>query len=196
MNLKQNKMDIEKLFKKWNINCSPKLILDKWQESGRYYHDSEHLIDLISQIEEDFGDGKITPLEREKLHIVALFHDIIYVPGLKNNEEKSAEFFYSLCKDKYDFDVIEMKQMILDTKTHIPSTPLSEKFIDYDMSICGRDFETLLKWEGGIRQEYSKFNNKEYLNGRVKFLESIINKFPMNMDNILDLINWCKKNYQ
>jgi predicted metal-dependent HD superfamily phosphohydrolase len=85
--------------------------------------------------------------------------------------------------------------MILDTKNHIPCTPLSKKFIDYDMNICERSFDDLLEWEEGIREEYSMFSDEEYKSGRIKFLESILDNYPSNMDNLLDLINWVKSNY-
>jgi len=188
-------MDLQKILNKYGVNCDLRVILDKWNEPNRFYHDQEHLTDIISQINEDFGDGAITEVEREKLIITALFHDIIYDPTSNHNEEKSCEFFYNLCTEKFDIDVVEIKQMIIDTKNHVASTPLSKKFIGYDMSVCERGFEGLIEWENKLREEYSMYTDGEYKDSRIKFLESIVDKYPSNMDNLLDLINWVKLNY-
>jgi predicted metal-dependent HD superfamily phosphohydrolase len=188
-------MNLTDLFNKYNIKVDPKFILDCWSESHRSYHNLNHLNDLISQINEDYGDGLINETEREKLALVALFHDLVYDPTRDDNEEKSAEIFYRFCSEQHNIDLVEVKQMILDTKNHIPCTPLSQKFIDYDMNICERNFDELLEWEQGIREEYSMFSSIDYKNNRIKFLETCLDKFPMNTDNLLDLINWVKSNY-
>jgi len=188
-------MNLESLFRKYKITVDPKFVLDKWSESHRHYHNINHLNDLISQINEDYADGRLNENEREKLTLTALFHDLVYEPNRNDNEEKSAEIFYRFCSEQHNVDLVEVRQMILDTKNHIPCTPLSQKFIDYDMNICERNFNELLEWEEGIRGEYSMFSNEEYKSGRIKFLESIIDKYPSNMDNILDLMNWVKSNY-
>ena len=190
-----NNMNLVSLFRKYKINVDPTFILDRWSEPHRHYHNINHLNDLIAQINEDYADGRLSESEREKLTLTALFHDLVYEPDRNDNEEKSADIFYRFCSEQYNVDLVEVKQMILDTKNHIPCTPLSQKFIDYDMNICERNFDELLEWEDGIKEEYSMFSNKEYKSGRIKFLESILDKYPYNMDNLLDLINWVKSNY-
>jgi len=188
-------MDLQKVLNKFGIGCDIRIILDKWSEPHRIYHNLSHLQDLISQINEDYGNGELNQYQRDKLFIVALFHDIVYEPTSEFNEENSANFFMSLVNEKFDIDIVEIKQMILDTKNHIPSTPLSEKFINYDMKICERNIEELTGWEDSIREEFSMFGNEEYKEGRIIFLEKIINRFPSNMDNILDLMNYVKTKY-
>jgi predicted metal-dependent HD superfamily phosphohydrolase len=188
-------MELQNILNEYGIKCDVRLLLDKWNESHRYYHDLEHLTDLISQINEDFGNGNINQSERKKLIIAAIFHDIVYEPHSKNNEEKSAELFYKFCSEKHDIDVVEIKQIILDTKDHVPSTPLSKKFISYDMKICERSLEDLINWEKKIRKEYELVENKEYSFSRLNFLESLIDRYPNNIDNLLDLIQWVKHNY-
>jgi pantetheine-phosphate adenylyltransferase len=188
-------MNLVSLFNKYKISVDPKFVLDRWSEPHRHYHNMNHLNDLISQINEDYADGKLNESEREKLTLTALFHDLVYEPDRNDNEERSADIFYRFCSEQYNVDLVEVKQMILDTKNHIPSTPLSRRFIDYDMNICERNYDELLEWEEGIREEYSMFADGEYKSGRIKFLESILDNYTSNMDNLLDLINFVKSNY-
>ena len=188
-------MDLNTLFQKYKLTVNPSFVLDRWSEPHRHYHNMDHLNDLISQINEDYGNRLINETEREKLTLTALFHDLVYEADRNDNEERSADIFYRFCSEQHNIDLVEVKQMILDTKNHIPCTPLSQKFIDYDMNICERNFDELLEWEEGIKEEYSMFSNEEYKLGRTKFLESVLDKYPSNMDNLLDLINWVKSNY-
>jgi hypothetical protein len=63
-----------------------------------------------------------------------------------------------------------------------------------DMDVVKGDFEELLEWERGIGEEYKEYGNL-YKEGRLKFLESIMDNYPTNSKNILKLIDWVKKNY-
>jgi hypothetical protein len=58
-----------------------------------------------------------------------------------------------------------------------------------------RDFDQLLEWENGISFEYSGYGKDAYKEGRLKFLESLLNKYPHNTDNLLKLVDWVKTNY-
>jgi predicted metal-dependent HD superfamily phosphohydrolase len=112
----------------------------------------------------------------------------------QDNEEKSAEFFLECCQDKSNRDIQDINQMILDTKTHEPSNRLSSNFIQFDMNIIERDFDQLLEWENGIFNEYKAYGDL-YKDGRLKFLESLLDKYPNNTENLLKLVDWVKKNY-
>jgi len=183
---------MQELLDKWNIKLDYNTLLSMWNESHRHYHNQNHLLDLISQINENkeqFGSQN----NYEKMILCALFHDCIYDPMRNDNEERSAEFFESCCQDK-NSDIHEVKQMILDTKTHESTSELSEKFNQLDMNIVERDFDQLLEWEKGIGQEY-KTHGEQYKLGRLSFLESLLDKYPHNTENLLKLVDWVKSNY-
>lgn len=182
-------MDLQQLLNKWNIKCDVNILLAMWNESHRHYHNLNHLNDLIDQINED--KSKYSSKDYEKLMLTALFHDCVYDPMREDNEEKSAEFFIECCVEKLDPEVHQVKQMILDTKTHQSTTPLSESFNYYDMNIVERDFNQLLNWERGISDEYAGYG-EQYKGGRLKFLESLLDKYPQNTENLLKLIDFVK----
>jgi predicted metal-dependent HD superfamily phosphohydrolase len=183
---------MQELLDKWNIKLDYNTLLSMWNESHRHYHNQNHLLDLISQINENKSQFK-SQKEYEKMILCALFHDCVYDPMRSDNEEKSAEFFENCCQEK-NSDTQQIKQMILDTKTHESTTTLSEKFNHLDMNIVERDFEQLLEWETGIGQEYKAYGEM-YKVGRLHFLESLLDKYPHNTENLLKLIDWVKENY-
>ncbi len=185
-------MNLQELLNKWNIKCDVNTLLSMWNESHRSYHTLNHLNDVIDQINEN--KSKYSEKEYEKLMLAALFHDCVYNPMSSTNEEDSAKFFIECCLDKTNSDVLEVKQMILDTKTHESTTNLSESFNHYDMSIVERDFDQLLEWENGIHEEYKAYG-EQYKESRLKFLESLLDKYPNNTENLLKLVDWVKTNY-
>lgn len=187
-------MDLQSILDKWNIKISADTILDIWNESHRHYHNLNHLNSLLNKIEERFQNGEFDEKMKEKLIITALFHDIVYEPGKDDNEEKSAQFLLEVAIDKSNPDILEIERAILETKDHKSSTKLSEVFNDMDMSIVEEGFEELLEWEKGIYQEFKQFGDK-YKSGRLKFLESLLDKYPTNSGNLVRLIEWVKENY-
>lgn len=186
-------MDLQGLLKKYKINIDINMVLDMWNESHRYYHDLSHLTDLINKINETYSHGEFSEKFRDKLILTAIFHDVVYEPTQDNNEEKSSEFFLNLCSDK-NSDIMEINEAILNTKSHQSSNPLSESFNKFDMNIVERDFDSLLNWEEGIFEEY-KFAGDNYKIKRLQFLESLLDKYPRNSENLLKLINYVKNTY-
>lgn len=184
-------MELQRLLDKWNIKCDIGTILGMWNESHRSYHGLDHLNDLISLIEE--RKQEYTEKECEKMMLAALFHDAVYDPASKTNEEDSARFLMECAQEKSD-DIKHVRDMILETKSHAATTPLSESFCGLDMNIVERGIEDLIEWERGISEEYSIYPKEEYKEGRIKFLESLLDKHPLNSDNLLRLIDIVKSN--
>ena len=187
-------MNLQNLLNKYGIKANVSMLLDMWNESHRSFHTLDHLNDIIDQINESYGDGKIDEQQKEKLYLTALFHDIVYEPTRQDNEERSADFFMSLCNEKTQ-DILDIRDAILDTKTHQSSTPLAETFNKFDMNIIERDFDQLLNWEHGIHEEYKVYGDDAYKAGRLQFIGSLLNKYPMNYENLKQLIDWVETNY-
>lgn len=187
-------MNLQEIFNKWNIKCDINTVLSMWNESHRHYHTLDHLNDILEMIEND--KESYTEKEYEKLVITALFHDCVYDPMKSDNEEKSADFFEQCCVDK-NADTNEIGNMILETKTHQSNSKLSKAFIDYDMDIINRDYDSLLEWEKGIYGEFKVYGNEAYKFGRLKFLESLLDKkeYIGNTENILKLMEYVKEEY-
>ncbi len=187
--------DIQYLLDKYQINTTADDLLEKWEESHRAYHSKEHLYDLFRQIEDDYSKGDISTTEKEKLELIALFHDVIYDPTRTDNEERSANLLLRLCDHQKNSSILEIYEAILGTARHENVSQLSAMFNKYDMNIVERGFDELLKWEHGIYEEYKTIGDDAYKQGRLQFLESLGDKYPDNRANLEKLINWVASNY-
>jgi predicted metal-dependent HD superfamily phosphohydrolase len=121
--------------------------------------------------------------------IAAIFHDIVYDPQRKDNEEKSIELleFYT-SESKYSDIIQQSKEIILSTKTHDKIHDLISNFNKFDCSILDKDLPDLLIWEEQIRKEYSFVPLDEYKKGRLEFLNLSLPNHQNNKENILQLI--------
>lgn len=204
---------MQNILDKYKIKIDLNTILSIWNESNRHYHNLNHLNKLL----EDINNLGLSEIETDVLIIVALFHDIVYDVKNADNEKSSSEFFLDCCEDKSDPYIKIINQIILDTKKHSVSdefinqdisdknlsnknfkdfySKLSQIFCDLDMSICESSYDELLEWEEGIYDEYKVFGNKIYKENRLKFLESLLDKYVNNTDNLLKLIDYVKSNY-
>jgi predicted metal-dependent HD superfamily phosphohydrolase len=171
---------MQALLQRWNFSLSPTTILDLWNAPGRYYHSETHLRDLLKQIE---TGAELSEIDRDKLQLAAIFHDIIYNPVGTDNEERSVQYMIDNC-DNPTTDHYHIAEIIMDTKKHIPSSPLSEIFWGMDMNIMNRNLQELLVWEDGIHKEYAQYV-ENYTEKRLKFLKTYVLKYP-NLQKLID----------
>jgi pantetheine-phosphate adenylyltransferase len=184
-------MDYQWLLDKWNLRIGFDTLLGMWNESHRGYHSQKHLEYLIDKIE----SLELSELEKEKMLLTAIFHDIVYDPNSGDNELRSAEFLLSVCSD-YNDDIEHIYNMIISTKEHNSDDYLSSLFNELDMSVVMGSYEELLEWESGIYHEFKHYGNESYKLGRISFLNSLIDKYPTNYINIQKLIDYIENNYK
>ena len=151
------KLIAKNILTQYNIDVK---ILDKYDELHRFYHNWNH-IEYMFQIAMK-EDIKLS----DELILAIIFHDIIYDPKFKDNEEQSAELFYSLIKND------EIKQAILDTKTHKNiSSELSKQLCYLDLHNIYNDFEVFYNNSYNVFKEYQFVDFSIYKPKRREFLE-------------------------
>ena len=156
-------------------------IIPCYQESHRKYHNLNHINAMINTA----GRNNIG---LEKIQLDAIVgHDLVYQPGASDNEEQSAEKYIDICKYLIFFTMVdsteqanvekeerysEIRQIILDTKNHIPTIELSKDVIDLDLFELGTDkyFDNM----NLIRQEFGKYTDKDFNTGRMKWLSGML----------------------
>jgi predicted metal-dependent HD superfamily phosphohydrolase len=148
---------------------------------GRYYHNINHVIKVIYNIDEILENSKFEVCEKEKhiLYMAAIFHDLIQGNG--NDVEISANLAKILFSrmNLYSQNETEMYSVILykiimSTKHHKPRDFLSEVFCDADMMILASDEKEYKKYKKSIRKEYKHINYFMFMYGRKKFLVSLL----------------------
>lgn len=180
---------IKSVVEYYNIKCFDDIVL-RWQERHRYYHTLEHLADLADEF-----SGISNEEQFMILLCAAVFHDIVYVPGATDNEERSVDVLAECIGDEHPH-FTELRTIILDTKDHNPQSELSRIFSDADMKkVSQSTVQQLLDWDKKIFLEFQKFDYSFYRLKRVEFLREMVKRYPTNADNINILINYVE-NYR
>jgi predicted metal-dependent HD superfamily phosphohydrolase len=138
----------------------------RYSEPHRVYHVLTHPASMI-----EFGLKKFELTDEQILAI--WYHDVIYTPGSPTNEAESADYFAEKFKDNKEINCEDVRQIILDTKSHIPSIKSSELVIDLDLMGLGSDFSVYVRAAVTIRKEFAAFSDPEWRIGRMKFLENM-----------------------
>ncbi len=152
-----------------------------WQEieshySGpeRHYHNLWHIEELLKWMAA--YENQI--LDKEILQLSIWYHDIIYVPGRKDNEAQSAAFArlrlpnFNLSTDRIE----KCCQQILATQSH---QLLSEDadlayLLDFDLAILAKPWDDYQVYAQQIRKEFQAFPDPIYQAGRKQALQSFL----------------------
>jgi pantetheine-phosphate adenylyltransferase len=169
----------------------------RWSEKTRFYHSTDHLIQIIQDIEKDSRFKHLNVYEKQALLLAAFFHDVIYDPKREDNEDKSIEYFIRSYKGK-DVKMLDKVCDLIETTKHRkkPIDNLKQIFWSADNAKLRGRFEDLKKNEELIRKEYSFVPKNEYKEKRIKFFNSCIGLFGVSTDtNLKKFIAYLDKKY-
>lgn len=154
----------------------------RYNEHHRFYHTIDHVLYILNYLKtKDL-------LQDDELFLTAVFHDIVYDPRSKENEELSAKLFREEARhSKVSSESAEkIYQYILDTKYHKASDEKSQLFIDADLNILNEDAPALFEYERQVFKEYQFIDYKIYKQKRIEILE----KFNENgkLDHLITFV--------
>ncbi|MFB2967574.1 hypothetical protein ACE1CD_01250 [Aerosakkonema sp. BLCC-F183] len=147
-----------------------------YTSTDRFYHNLAHILQVIEKIEMMRSQTQ----NFAAVEFAAWFHDVIYDPKAKDNEEKSATYtadvLSSLAIPRETIDTAV--NLILATKNHHPiaNSIDSQIFLDADLSILGYSETEYRNYAQAIRQEYSWLSDTEYRLGRKQVLEKFLQR--------------------
>lgn len=152
-------------------------VIQRYREAHRFYHTITHLQEVLTHLEQQGGMD-------DELFLSAVYHDAVYYPWAGDNEERSAELFVQHARNaKLGAAQIEtIRQLILDTKSHIPSGKRSEVLIRADLDILSQPLDKLIAYEKQIFKEYQFTDYSVYKPRRIDVLNSL------NRDGHLDAL--------
>ncbi|MCG8671719.1 MAG: N-methyl-D-aspartate receptor NMDAR2C subunit [Pseudomonadales bacterium] len=157
-----------------NLGYGFESIINHYQEPHRYYHNLNHISACLNHL--DQFENLDSP---QDIELAIWFHDVIYDPLAKDNEEKSAEFAI-MTLDNLKFDSVRTEKIAhLVILTKHPSAPTNhdeKALLDIDLSILGSEASLYSDYESWIRQEYKSVPNFLYRKGRRKVLQSFLDQ--------------------
>lgn len=144
---------------------------------GRHYHTWAHVVACVERL-------KSFPSAQPRVVFLALvFHDAVYVPGRKDNEQASAalarETLSAACTvTSAEVDAIE--RMILATRDHhaLSGTLSADEavILDLDLSVLGASREEYALYATAIHDEYvpAAATDAQFRIGRTEFLRGML----------------------
>lgn len=157
-------------------------VINVYNEPHRFYHTMEHIQEVLKHL------NNAGLLKHDELFLTAIFHDIVYHPKSRTNEEDSAAFFLQQAKTSglSPEQKEHIKQLILDTKTHKPTVKYSEEFIAADLSIFNQSFDKLINYEKQIFKEFQSVDFLEYKPKRIEVLKRY--NVQGKLDHLIDYV--------
>ena len=143
--------------------------------AGRHYHTIDHiavLLDLSAEHAASLAD-------RETVDLAILYHDVIYEPTRKDNEERSAflarERLAALGRPAAQADTVAR---YIEATKHASAAPTGDSdldhVLDFDLSILAAPPAIYATYAAAIRREYAIYPDLLYRPGRAKVLRSIL----------------------
>jgi predicted metal-dependent HD superfamily phosphohydrolase len=150
-------------------------LAEAYSEPGRYYHTLQHLLEVLAVLD-GFSSEESFPVAE----LAAWFHDVVYDPRRKDNEERSVEWMsHALINFRISSDVIDRAgQLILFTQSH--AAPHEDRaaaiLLDADLAILGSALPRYAAYASAIRSEYAWVPDAEYRKGRTNVLDSFLQR--------------------
>ncbi len=149
-------------------------LLAQYSGSGRHYHGVGHIVSML----DGFDALKATfehPLAAE---LAIFFHDVIYDPSRRDNEEQSAKKMQDLLGGLVDRTLLETAGGSIEATRQHTLTPSHDTnlLLDLDMAILGQPWPVYERYAQGVMQEYLPvYGEMAYRHGRrTLFLEPTI----------------------
>ncbi len=169
------------ILEKGNRKMEYDKIIGMYDQPWRRYHTKSHLRSMRELYNYSLYRDR---LNETIFHLACDFHDCVYEPFAKDNEEKSNEVWLKYAKDNgIDGKTVEKVSMLILSTKHPERCSTDEEIafrnIDWnDMGVVHEIDEYYSAWlteyEEGIFREFQKVPIEEYVKGRMEFLKSSV----------------------
>ena len=150
-----------------------------YSEKQRHYHTLEHVYDCLVKLEEYSSAVQLGEHMHDMIEAALWFHDAVYIPKSKKNEQNSAGLFMLSLGGRIDMartTVNTIYNAILCTKTHTPRNQTEQVVCDIDLSILGASRKDYEKYQFDITKEYNFVPFDKFIIGRRTFLNGMLQK--------------------
>jgi pantetheine-phosphate adenylyltransferase len=154
-------------------------LFERLLEPQRYYHNPQHIKELLALITAMTNDVPKSYNEDFIIKMAVWFHDAVYDPKAKDNEEQSQKLWQDFAmKANVDNQIVQwVSDIIIATKNHTlaPKSKLTDLFLDMDLAILGSTEARFAEYDKQIRKEYSFVPEDIYVKERAKILNLFLN---------------------
>ena len=144
-----------------------------YREPWRTYHALPHVEAMFAEFDAFRGSEESRFVDSAAVEMSAWYHDAIYYPLAKDNEERSAELFRMVgeCSGLTDHFIQKVVLGILATKHQRVSDDLTIRTLcDLDLTILGYPETSFDEYERQIRKEYVSVPEDQFRAGRSSIL--------------------------
>jgi predicted metal-dependent HD superfamily phosphohydrolase len=118
------------------------------------------------------------------VELAVFFHDLVYEPQGSANEVESIAEFAKFAKEVGVGENLlrDVSKMVEATISHALGEVEAEKrgdlelFLDFDLEVLSRSWDEYEVYAGQIRKEYECYDDEAYIAGRIKVLESFLQR--------------------
>jgi predicted metal-dependent HD superfamily phosphohydrolase len=152
------------------------LLVIAYTQSDRHYHNLQHIYHVLTILDR-FANRLQDPMS---VILAAWFHDFVYDSQSTDNEVQSAKIAKELLQDigLSHKTIDRIQQLILATQGH--QTDIWDNdlciFLDADLAIFGTNPAQYQIYARSIRREYSWVSDELYRAGRIRVLESFLQR--------------------
>ncbi|HJX76970.1 DUF4031 domain-containing protein [Glutamicibacter sp.] len=153
------------------------VLLSKWSQEHRYYHDRVHLLAVLEALDLLCG-AQVSEQDRQILELAAWFHDAVY-EGQSTDEQESAQLAgHCLHGLLPEHTVTSIQRLIMLTSTHQPQAEdlLGALLCDADLEVLARPAGAYQRYTQAVRAEYAQVSEADFARGRSKILRELLDK--------------------
>jgi predicted metal-dependent HD superfamily phosphohydrolase len=152
------------------------VLFPRYSEQHRHYHTLDHVMACLAKV-----DRMPRVAHRDAVELALWFHDVVYAPFAKDNEERSADLLQLQGRGiGIPMDTLYLACWLIMLTRHGGSESVEEGaaavMLDADLSILGEDEATFASYDAAIRQEYSTVPDELYFPARRQVLQGFLNR--------------------
>jgi len=153
------------------------LLVAAYTEPQRHYHTVQHIVECL----ELFHQVKAQLNDPVAVELAIWFHDAVYNPQVKDNEQQSTQLMYKHCVGILTQSVLDkVSQWIIATQEHQPSKQHDLNYLlDIDLAILASPSERFAEYEQQIQQEYAWVDAEIYKVKRAEVLQHFYHMQPL-----------------
>jgi predicted metal-dependent HD superfamily phosphohydrolase len=167
------------LFDRWNrlLPGAEELgrdLLAWYSEPHRHYHDTTHLAEVLEAVDLIHSHAQ----DSNAVSLAVWFHDAIYDPRRKDNEEESARLAESVLPGAgvAESQVLRVAALVRLTTEHDPAASDADGAVlsDADLAILASSPARYARYASDVRAEYAFVAESAFRKGRLAVLEDLL----------------------